>query len=100
MWNKTQTILRKIPGLTQLVRKFRKRTRQKSRRDLLLHSIPKYSIGAEIGVHQGDFSEQILTITKPKKLFLIDLLKFDSKLSTRNFQSLHITFQLLCKYLN
>ncbi len=34
--------------------------------------MPKNSICAEIGVYQGDFTKRILTIVKPKKLYLID----------------------------
>lgn len=41
-------------------------------RDVLLDLLPKHSIGAEIGVHHGDFSKKILAIVKPKKLFLVD----------------------------
>jgi hypothetical protein len=41
-------------------------------RDFLLNLLPKNSVGAEIGVHKGDFSAQILQIVKPRKLHLID----------------------------
>jgi len=41
-------------------------------RDFVLESLPKNSIGAEIGVDQGDFSKRIIKIVKPKKLHLID----------------------------
>jgi hypothetical protein len=41
-----------------------------------LSQFPKNGVGAEIGVHQGDFSQQILEIAKPKKLFLIDPWKY------------------------
>jgi len=47
-------------------------------RDFLLQVLPKYSIGAEIGVNEGDFSERILEIVSPKKLHLIDPWKFES----------------------
>ncbi|MGB3280934.1 MAG: class I SAM-dependent methyltransferase [Pseudorhodobacter sp.] len=32
----------------------------------------KQGVGAEIGVHKGDFSASILQIAKPKRLYLID----------------------------
>lgn len=44
-----------------------------------LTRMPKQGIGAEIGVHKGDFSASILQISKPKRLYLIDPWKcFDS----------------------
>ncbi len=48
-----------------------------SSRDFLLQKMPKKSIGAEIGVHKGDFSERILEIVLPKKLHLIDPWKLE-----------------------
>lgn len=41
-------------------------------RDFLLRMLPTTSVGAEIGVHKGGFSVQILRIVKPTKLHLID----------------------------
>jgi hypothetical protein len=41
-------------------------------RTQILKELPKNSVGAEIGVHKGDFSAKILDIVDPKKLFLID----------------------------
>lgn len=41
-------------------------------RDFLLRSFPKNAVGCEIGVYKGFFSERILRIAKPKKLYLID----------------------------
>ena len=46
--------------------------RPASKRRFLLEKMPKNSICMEIGVYEGDFSQQILKIVKPKKLFLID----------------------------
>ncbi|MBK1827812.1 class I SAM-dependent methyltransferase [Haloferula rosea] len=37
-----------------------------------LSDLPKRGVGAEIGVHIGDFSDAILSVAKPKKLHLID----------------------------
>lgn len=47
-------------------------------RDFLLQLLPKNSIGAEIGVNDGDFSERILEIVMPRMLHLIDPWKFES----------------------
>lgn len=41
-------------------------------RDYLLHKMPDASVCAEIGVHEGDFSRQILDSVKPYRLHLID----------------------------
>jgi hypothetical protein len=41
-------------------------------REALLSVLPKHSIGAEIGVWQGDFSARILESIQPKLLYLID----------------------------
>lgn len=41
-------------------------------REELLSLLPIGGVVAELGVDQGDFSESILNITKPKKLHLID----------------------------
>lgn len=43
-----------------------------SSRDFLLQLLPKHSVGVEIGVNDGNFSERILEIVRPKKLHLID----------------------------
>ena len=43
----------------------------------LLRTLPKHLVGAEIGVHLGDFSSQILLVTKSRKLFLIDPWKYE-----------------------
>ena len=39
--------------------------------------LPKNSLCAEIGVHKGDFSDQILQTVKPKELHLIDPWKYE-----------------------
>jgi len=41
-------------------------------RRFLFDILPKESVGAEIGVHLGDFSHQILVSLSPKELHLID----------------------------
>lgn len=45
----------------------------------LLQSLPKGGVGAEIGVFEGAFSPQILEVTQPKFLYLIDPWKFDQR---------------------
>ena len=42
-------------------------------REELLERLPKFGIGAEIGVDRGHFSEMIFSITQPRELNLFDL---------------------------
>ena len=41
-------------------------------RDYLLCNMPKHSICAEIGVHEGEFSRRIVDTVEPERLHLID----------------------------
>lgn len=41
-------------------------------REAILDLIPRNSVGAEIGVHLGNYSNRILRVVAPKKLHLID----------------------------
>ena len=41
-------------------------------RSFLFEILPKQSIGAEIGVHEGNFSQKIISSIAPKELHLID----------------------------
>ena len=47
-------------------------------RSFLLRQMPKGSACAEIGVFKGEFSQQILDQTQPRKLHLIDPWKFQA----------------------
>ena len=42
-------------------------------REEMLRRLPKQGIVAEIGVNEGDFSEEIISICQPKKMVLIDV---------------------------
>jgi len=57
-----RSILRKVGLVTPA---FRPRT-------FLLQLLPPHSVGAEIGVHVGDFSAEILRVVNPARLHLID----------------------------
>lgn len=46
--------------------------KQAGGRQFLLDMLPKQSVGAEIGVHMGDFSQHILDTISPRELHLID----------------------------
>jgi len=47
-----------------------------NRRGQTLEIIPKNSVGLEIGVWKGEFSEALLNVVKPKKMFLVDPWKY------------------------
>ena len=70
-----------IPGLRKVVRP---KVRNSSRRSFLLKMLPKGSVGAEIGVHKGEFSESLFAIVKPKELHLIDPWKHQSSTTYEN----------------
>lgn len=58
-------------------------TSKQIKRISLLNMLPKDSIGAEIGVWKGSFSQEILNIIKPKILYLIDPWKYMPKYTQR-----------------
>lgn len=71
-------LLKRIPGSRKLVRQDAVLSQPKSDpREFLLEMLPKNSICAEIGVHKGDFSAQILQTVIPKELSLIDPWKYE-----------------------
>jgi len=43
------------------------------RREDFLKILPRYSVGAELGVFKGEFSEQILKKVKPREFHMIDV---------------------------
>lgn len=62
-----KSYIKLIPGVPRLARALRRTPRER-----VLRLLPKGSVGAEIGVHIGDYSEQILRIVRPARLHLID----------------------------
>ncbi|MDY6781615.1 MAG: class I SAM-dependent methyltransferase [Cyanobacteriota bacterium] len=68
-----KSLLKSIPGVKALARSMGlMRPQEPHSRRFLLEMLPKNSVGAEIGVHKGGFSKQILRIVNPQKLHLID----------------------------
>ena len=67
-----KNVIRKIPGTKRLARLLGIVPKQTDGRRFLLDMLPKHSVGAEIGVHIGDFSQQIIEVVFPKELHLID----------------------------
>jgi hypothetical protein len=51
----------------------------------LLKSLPKETVGAELGVWRGDFSSRILEVASPRELHLIDPWRFQSKFPERRY---------------
>lgn len=44
-----------------------------SRREEFLEILPKRSVGIELGVFKGEFSEQIIQVVRPRELHLVDV---------------------------
>ncbi|MGF1451029.1 MAG: class I SAM-dependent methyltransferase [Opitutales bacterium] len=74
----------------------------------LLKALPRKSVGVEVGVFQGDFSERILKIVQPKKLYLIDPWEFQEQeevASSRKFgaategghKTIEDRYQMVCE---
>jgi hypothetical protein len=73
--NQTRRKLKQAEKRTEGVRQRYRDTNQQLRntaREYLLHKMPERSICAEIGVHEGDFSNRILSIAEPERLHMID----------------------------
>jgi len=70
--NVLKNVIKKIPGSRRVDRLLGLIPKQSGSRQFLLDILPKKSIGAEIGVHLGDFSQQILDTVSPTELHLID----------------------------
>lgn len=54
-----------------------KRTLARKTRIALLETLPKNAVVAELGVFAGEFSRQILSVCKPRRLYLVDLFRGD-----------------------
>ena len=63
--------LKRVPGLRTVVRFLRGQSPHAPRKRVLT-KMPRKSVGAEIGVHKGDYSEEILRFVNPIRLHLID----------------------------
>ena len=69
----SEGLLTRIPGGRRLA----KLLGRSKDRDFLLRTLPRRSVGAEIGVHEGAFSARILRIVSPEDLLLIDPWKYE-----------------------
>lgn len=64
--------LEQVPGLSYAVGKVRRIPRRRGRKRLL-RALPPGTVGMEIGVHLGDFSQRMLDQVAPRELHLVDL---------------------------
>ena len=75
-------------------------------REEMLSRIPKFSVGAEIGVFNGAFSQCIIDIINPRSLFLVDIFSgqmVSGDKNGENVQQINLYqsyFDLFRKYLN
>jgi hypothetical protein len=71
-----KNLFKRVPEARRPTRVLGFTPRQSDRREFLLKTLPKNSVCAEIGVHKGDFSAQILRTVDPKELHLVDPWKY------------------------
>ena len=67
-----KNVIKNIPGARRMAQTLGLVSPNTSGRQFLLDLLPKHSVGAEIGVHMGDFSQQLMSFAFPKELHLID----------------------------
>ena len=77
-------LVKKIPGTDRIAHAMGLVSNPLEDRAFLLEMLPKNSVGAEIGVHKGEFSEKILEVVHPKQLHLIDSWKHESSAVYQN----------------
>lgn len=65
-------MIKRVPGAYRLAKLIGVADKVNHARRFLLEKLPKHSRGAEIGVHLGDFSAEILRVVRPVELHLID----------------------------
>jgi hypothetical protein len=71
-------LLRRLPLIRRFVHQTGPASPAVNPRLFLLATLPRNSVGAEIGVHQGDFAALMLDIVQPSHLHLIDPWKFET----------------------
>ena len=67
-----KNLIKKIPGSVKLAQRLRLIPDDMEERRFLLEVLPENSIGMEVGVHIGDFSNELLRALSPKELHLVD----------------------------
>jgi len=76
-------MVKKIPGARRVAQTLGLAPIKSEPRRFLLEMLPKESVGAEIGVHTGGFSQRLLEVVNPKELRLIDPWKHESSATYR-----------------
>lgn len=71
-------VVHRSPFARAILRRFGLLTPVPRPRTFLLQMLPPGSVGAEIGVHFGDFSAEILRVVRPTHLHLIDPWKYEA----------------------
>jgi hypothetical protein len=71
----------------------------------LLKVVPKHTVGAELGVYVGEFSQHLLDIVDPTRLYLVDVwqyiqLSYADKLMSNDNKQYDRYVNVLKKYLN
>ncbi|MEO1129623.1 MAG: class I SAM-dependent methyltransferase [Planctomycetota bacterium] len=66
-----KSLIKKVPGAQIVARRLRI-ARKGNVRTFVLDMFPRDSIGAEIGVHKGDFARKMIDEVAPSELYLID----------------------------
>lgn len=64
--------LKKIPGARRMAQSIGVVPPDDPGRQFLIKILPKRSVGAEIGVHLGEFSQTLIDFVRPRELHLID----------------------------
>jgi len=67
-----KNVIKKVPAARRMAQLLGIIPKESGGRQFLLDMLPKQSVGVEIGVHKGDFSEEILNSISPQELHLID----------------------------
>jgi hypothetical protein len=67
-----KSLVKRVPGARKFAQVMGLVPKHVNGRRFVLDGLPKNSVGAEIGVHLGDFSKQILDVVRPRELHLID----------------------------
>jgi predicted dehydrogenase len=73
--SRLERILRRTPGVRSVfwrLRRFRRPSGRQDPRAVVLKRLPSGSVGMEVGVHLGDFSQRLLDEVRPKELHLVD----------------------------
>ena len=78
MTTSIKNLVKRIPGAEKVAQALGLVPNSLEQRMYLLELLPKNSVGAEIGVHKGDFSEKILQVVQPNELHLIDPWKHET----------------------